>query len=275
MEILPCSSLPCCHVVNLKGKLVTKSSNSHKYELQTFRKGRVLYAKIDSGSGSFRYYNSGQSLLRNRNHQEGFGSSNAHQSIKHVDSKVLSRSYNGYVIGGEEDAGNLSETEKSGTKILIPGLPDESNGEFPAPIRSCSWEWKPKFNVHYEEAGCENVTSPPVVFLPGFGVGSFHYEKQLKDLGRDYRVWAIDFLGQGMSLPSENPTPLSREESASDSDRKGHAWGFGDETEPWATELVYSMDLWRDQVRYFIEQVHASLNSYLYGYSLSFSHINL
>ncbi|KAG2701524.1 hypothetical protein I3843_06G046100 [Carya illinoinensis] len=33
-----------------------------------------------------------------------------------------------------------------------------------------------------------------------FGVGSFHYEKQLKDLGLDFRVWAIDFLGQGKSL---------------------------------------------------------------------------
>lgn len=261
MEILPCSSSPCCHVANLKGKVVTKSSIKPKPKLQSLKNGSLVYARIDCGSGSFRVYNSGQSFVRNLNKQGGFGSSNAYSSSKDVDSKVLSGSYNGYVIGGEEDAGNLFETEKSGAKVLIPGLPGESNGESPAPIRSCFWEWKPKFNVHYEEAGCKNVTSPPVVFLPGFGVGSFHYEKQLKDLGRDYRVWAIDFLGQGMSLPSEDPTLLPKEEGASD-----HAWGFGDETEPWATELVYSMDLWQDQVRYFVEQVLASLNSYLYGY---------
>ncbi|XP_015881565.1 pheophytinase, chloroplastic-like [Ziziphus jujuba] len=264
MEILPCSSSPCCYV-NLKGKLVAKSSNTNKSKLQTFRKGRILFAKIECVNGSLRFHNLGQSFLRNPNHQGGFGSSNAHQSDKHVDSKVLSGSYNGYVIDGEEDARTLSETGKSGTKVLIPGLPDESSGESAAPIRSCFWQWKPKFNVHYEKTGCENVTSPPVLFLPGFGVGSFHYDKQLKDLGRDHRVWAIDFLGQGMSLPFEDPTPMSKEGVASD--KKDQAWGFGDETEPWASELVYSMDLWQDQVRYFIEQVIGE-PVYLVGNSL-------
>ncbi|KAH7510890.1 hypothetical protein FEM48_ZijujUnG0074200 [Ziziphus jujuba var. spinosa] len=264
MEILPCSSSPCCYV-NLKGKLVAKSSNTNKSKLQTFRKGRILFAKIECVNGSLRFHNLGQSFLRNPNHQGGFGSSNAHQSDKHVDSKVLSGSYNGYVIDGEEDARTLSETGKSGTKVLIPGLPDESSGESAAPIRSCFWQWKPKFNVHYEKTGCENVTSPPVLFLPGFGVGSFHYDKQLKDLGRDHSVWAIDFLGQGMSLPFEGPTPMSKEGVASD--KKDQARGFGDETEPWASELVYSMDLWQDQVRYFIEQVIGE-PVYLVGNSL-------
>ncbi|KAG6575713.1 Pheophytinase, chloroplastic, partial [Cucurbita argyrosperma subsp. sororia] len=125
--------------------------------------------------------------------------------------------------------------------------------EVRAQISSCFWEWKPKLSVHYEKAGTENVNSPPVLFLPGFGVGSFHYEKQLKDLGRDYRVWAIDFLGQGMSLPVEDPTSSSKE--GNESNEQDSSWGFGDETEPWASELVYSIDLWQDQVRYFIEQV--------------------
>jgi len=84
-------------------------------------------------------------------------------------------------------------------------------------------------------------------------LGSFHYEKQLKDLGRDYRVWAIDFLGQGMSMPVENPTLLSREGVTPEG--KDSIWGFGDEIEPWANELVFSMDLWRDQVRNFVEEV--------------------
>jgi pimeloyl-ACP methyl ester carboxylesterase len=84
-------------------------------------------------------------------------------------------------------------------------------------------------------------------------LGSFHYEKQLKDLGRDYRVWAIDFLGQGMSMPVENPTLLSREGVTLEG--KDSIWGFGDEIEPWANELVFSMDLWRDQVRNFVEEV--------------------
>ena len=48
-------------------------------------------------------------------------------------------------------------------------------------------------------------------------------------MGRDYRVWAIDLFGQGMSLPSEDPAPLSKE--GCPSDRKYLPWGFGDETE--------------------------------------------
>ena len=111
--------------------------------------------------------------------------------------------------------------------------------------------------MYYEKAGCENVDSPHVLFLPGFGVGSFHYEKQLRDLGRDTRVWALDFLGQGLSLPFEDPAPHYNKEGVT-SDGNASSWGFGDETEPWATKLVYSIDLWQDQVRYFIEEVSVS-----------------
>uniref|UniRef100_A0A2N9IXV9 AB hydrolase-1 domain-containing protein n=1 Tax=Fagus sylvatica TaxID=28930 RepID=A0A2N9IXV9_FAGSY len=252
MEILSYSGAPCSHVVNLRLELVVNSSNLHQSKL-TLRKHRFLCTKIDSRCGSLRLYNLDQSLLKKHNHQSSFRSLNTLGGFKNVDFKVLSGGYDGYVIDGKEDARDLSETGESETKVVIPGLPDESNGESGATVSSCFWEWKPKFNVHYEKSGCENVTSPPVLFLPGFGVGSFHYEKQLKDLGRDYRVWAIDFLGQGMSLPSEDPTPRSVEGDTLE--RKAYAWGFGDETEPWASELVYSIDLWQDQVRYFIEEL--------------------
>ncbi|GFZ00414.1 pheophytinase [Actinidia rufa] len=119
-----------------------------------------------------------------------------------------------------------------------------------------------KFNVHYEKLGSNNVNSPPVLFLPGFGVGSFHYEKQLKDLGRDYRLWAVDFLGQGMSLPSEDPT---QSKDAGNSEGENSVWGFGDETEPWANELVYSIDVWCDQVQYFIEESDLHVGEVLSG----------
>ncbi|GMH06570.1 hypothetical protein Nepgr_008410 [Nepenthes gracilis] len=67
------------------------------------------------------------------------------------------------------------------------------------------------------------------------------------------RVWAVDFFGQGMSLPMEDPAPLPMEEDLSKG--KAFAWGFGDKTEPWANELVYIVDRWKDQVLFFIEQV--------------------
>ncbi|XP_020575007.1 pheophytinase, chloroplastic-like [Phalaenopsis equestris] len=142
----------------------------------------------------------------------------------------------------------IDQTEK----IVIPTLPNDSNGNHGSQISSCYWEWKPKFSVHYEKSGTKNINAPAVLFLPGFGVGAFHYEKQLKDLGRDYRVWAVDFLGQGMSLPSEDPAPCTHN---TNSEEPLTRWGFGNESEPWASELVYSVDLWRDQVQHFVELV--------------------
>jgi hypothetical protein len=155
--------------------------------------------------------------------------------------------HNSLVADG--DFGTGSVTEKSGEirKLKIPGLPDGSGGNDGSQISSSFWDYRPKLSVHYETSGMENTHAPAVLFLPGFGVGSFHFEKQLRDLGCDYRVWALDFLGQGMSLPREDPAPSSVEE--------GRVWGFGEESQPWASELVYSVDLWRDQVQHFVEQV--------------------
>ncbi|KAF3567598.1 hypothetical protein DY000_02019275 [Brassica cretica] len=56
--------------------------------------------------------------------------------------------------------------------------PDQSNGEA-ARITPFQCEWKPNLTVHYEKSGCGNVETHAVLFLPGFGVGSFHYEKQI------------------------------------------------------------------------------------------------
>lgn len=231
MEVLSCSSVPSSNVLFFRTNYARKSLNPSCVNLSGLRKRKILYAGIKAGSRLS-------------------WSKHPHERSQ---PKILCRSssYGGYVIDGEDGGSiSISESGESTSKVQIPGLPD---GESTAPISSCFWEWKPKLSVHYKKAGSENVNSPPVLFLPGFGVGSFHYEKQLKDLGRDYRVWAIDFLGQGMSLPIEDPTSHSKQ--GNESDGKDKAWGFGDEAEPWASELVYSIDLWQDQVRYFIEQV--------------------
>ncbi|XP_059649144.1 pheophytinase, chloroplastic [Cornus florida] len=254
MEILSCHSATCCHVLNLRGKLVEKSLSVHQSrKFSAERKPRNLLFIIDSKWGSLRYSNRIHSCLKNVSDSQASRSFNALYGFQNIDSSVLSESYNPYVVNGDEGVRNVTEKEELITKALIPGLPDEPNGDSGAPISSSFWEWKPKLKVYYEQSGIENIDSPPVLFLPGFGVGSFHYEKQLKDLGRDYRVFALDFLGQGMSLPFEDPTPRSKNGDVSETDN--FVWGFGDETEPWANELVYSIDLWRDQVLHFIEEV--------------------
>lgn len=238
MEILSYGSASCCYVVNLKSKLSGRCFNSRQLGFPTAGNQGVHNSNI---------------ISRFNNMERGCRSLNNLKGSKENNSKVYSGGYDGFVVDGEGVVRDISGIEQPSTKVLIPGLPNELKRESGAMIRSCFWEWKPKLNVHYEKAGCENLESPQILFLPGFGVGSFHYEKQMKDLGRDFRVWSLDFLGQGMSLPFEDPTFQSKAVGASNG--KSSSWGFGDETEPWAEKLVYSMDLWQDQVRYFIEKV--------------------
>lgn len=101
---------------------------------------------------------------------------------------------------------------------------------------------------------------PPLLLLPGFGVGTFHFQHQLRELSRDRSVWAMDFMGQGQSWPSHDPAPLpvearkAGEESLSE-DINPWDWGFGPKAESWADGLVYSVDMWREQVVGFITNV--------------------
>lgn len=253
MEILSYNSANCSLVVRRNSS--EQNPSLRKSKLFNGKRCGILLGRIDLGSGFLRYRAISQFGSNNFMGKRNYSALHVEKGSRKATFEVLSGSYDSYVIG-EEDGKILAKDAESLSKVLIPGLPDEPNGDSGAPISSDFWEWKPKLNVHYEKAGMENVKSPAVLFLPGFGVGSFHYEKQLKDLGRDFRVWALDFLGQGRSLPNENPTPQI--EAETDAVQKDSVWGFGEETEPWAHELVYSMDLWRDQVQYFVEEVYIS-----------------
>ncbi|KAL8542207.1 hypothetical protein ACS0TY_003173 [Phlomoides rotata] len=223
-----------------------KNLSFHRSKLPLLGENRLFYFVIESGSASSRY--SHLDSLRSKNIDQHRASSRvcSVNNHEHVSSSVVSETYNAYILDGEEGVAHVSNSAQSIPKVTIPSLPEEDDA---ASISSRFREWKPKLTVHYETSGSENADSPPVLFLPGFGVGSYHYEKQMKDLGRDYRTWALDFLGQGMSLPFEDPTLQSQDKEETD------VWGFGDESKTWAKELVFSVDLWRDQVRYFIEEV--------------------
>ncbi|KAG0480436.1 hypothetical protein HPP92_011294 [Vanilla planifolia] len=193
-----------------------------------------------------------ESYERDGLHEKRMGLLNLLEGLRNQEDTVMKNAtYKHPLTDGDVGSRNIPGQVDQLKKILIASLPDVSNGGHVSPISSCYWEWKPKLSVYYEKSGMENIGAPAVLFLPGFGVGAFHYEKQLKDLGRDYRVWALDFLGQGMSLPSEDPAP-SKHIDCSEPDAK---WGFGSESKPWARDLVYSVDLWRDQVQDFIEQI--------------------
>ncbi|CAI5512965.1 unnamed protein product [Closterium sp. Naga37s-1] len=146
---------------------------------------------------------------------------------------------------GDESNGRIKTSGKSGGDGGGAGSWEEP--------RSRMWEWRENWMVHYEVAGDETDRSlPAVLLLPGFGVGSFHFQQQLRGLAagagagagaggaaggaagaesggestrvgggggggggqeggeaqQRYRVWAMDFFGQGKSWPAKDPAPF-------------------------------------------------------------------
>mmetsp|Transcript_7074 Transcript_7074/g.9474 ORF Transcript_7074/g.9474 Transcript_7074/m.9474 type:complete len:430 (+) Transcript_7074:81-1370(+) len=125
-------------------------------------------------------------------------------------------------LGGEQ----TSATTKA--EIAVPFI-DCCNGNF--------WAWKDQWNIHYVTAGTQG---PPVLLVPGFGVGTFHFDRNIPELAANsHRVWALDLLGQGKSWPQDG------------------------------TEdgLTYSVETWTDQLIDFIENIIGE-PTYLAGNSL-------
>ena len=86
-----------------------------------------------------------------------------------------------------------------------------------------------KHRCYYERKGDLRKAKVHVIFLHGFGVGTFHYRKQLNALGdEEVCAWSMDICGQGKSWP-----------------RSGED----------VRDFEYSMDSWRDQVEYFVREV--------------------
>lgn len=152
MEIISYSSSSCCYPVNQGRNLGGKSSDSQS-KVSNFRNPRLLSsAKLIYKSGNLGLYKPDRLFLRN---------------FRSLNSKVLAGNYEGYVIGAEDEARSISGgREGSATRVLIPGLPEES-GESPAEITGCFWEWKPKLRVHYDKAGCEKHELSGGVVSPG------------------------------------------------------------------------------------------------------------
>ena len=59
------------------------------------------------------------------------------------------------------------------------------------------WEQR-NARIHYVAKG---HAGPRVLLVHGFGVGEYHFGRNMDDLAKDHRVWAVDLLGQGASWP--------------------------------------------------------------------------
>lgn len=101
------------------------------------------------------------------------------------------------------------------------------------------WDWIGG-RVHYVTTG---TTGPVILMLPGFGVGTFHWEENMTELARDHRVFCMDKLGLGRSLPAPPPDASA-------------AAGTTVETDVATAALPpLGVDLWAVQVIAFIEAV--------------------
>ena len=77
--------------------------------------------------------------------------------------------------------------------------------------------------------------------LPGFGVGTFHFDDNVHELSNYCTTFSVDLLGQGKSWPESDILP--------------------------DMQWRYSVDNWRDQIIHFIEEVIGS-DVHLAGNSL-------
>ncbi|KAL7526974.1 hypothetical protein ACHAXR_001735, partial [Thalassiosira sp. AJA248-18] len=109
-----------------------------------------------------------------------------------------------------------------------------------------TWLFKNKYPIAYEVASArdvdEDVEVVPILLLNGFGVGSFHQHRLMRQLllehtnqqqQKQYIIYGIDYLGQGKSWPVDCDDGNSNDELG----------------------LGYSADTWLDQLKGFIEKV--------------------
>lgn len=106
------------------------------------------------------------------------------------------------------------------------------------------WPGKPGIQLHYAQAGSPQNRlggRTPIVLLPGFGVGTFHWYNQLRHLGAHAPTYAVDWLGQGESWPEDEAAEHG---------------------------LRYDAMLWCDQLELFINEVLNGQRVILCGNSL-------
>ena len=73
------------------------------------------------------------------------------------------------------------------------------------------------------------MASPKLLLLPGFGVGTFHYDDNVRELSKYCTTFSVDLLGQGKSWPESDILP--------------------------EMQWRYSVENWQDQIIHFIEEV--------------------
>jgi pimeloyl-ACP methyl ester carboxylesterase len=101
---------------------------------------------------------------------------------------------------------------------VVVAFTEQAVGSAESELVSQYWHWR-GWRVHYTQLG---KTGPNLLLIHGFGASTDHWRKNIIPLSAHYRVWAIDLLG------------------------------FGRSQKP---EIIYSGELWRDQLQEFCQDV--------------------
>lgn len=134
------------------------------------------------------------------------------------------------------------------------------------------WEWRNDLEVSYVQRGTQG---PPLLLVPGFGVGSFHYERSVATRAhprhRDRRTWHLKWSRipwcfsalMSKSVPcrfcvcvcarwSRNLERLSKTHRvwAVDLLGQGKSWPKVMPSED--QRLAFSVDTWREQLHAFV-----------------------
>ena len=133
--------------------------------------------------------------------------------------------------GGPTSARSPSRLRDAVVPIPQAGRSSDPSGPELA-LEERTWAFRGVHPVHYEVAYCpspgggggedgkseEEGEVVPLVLLSGFGVASFHYRRLMRELllrnhssgggsdgtrRREYRIYALDYLGQGRSWPPD------------------------------------------------------------------------
>lgn len=107
--------------------------------------------------------------------------------------------------------------------------PDDDDAALPPLSRSRFWRWHARASsVHYVVSGPSAAASPhpPLLLLPGFGLGAPHWTALARHLADTRAVYCLEWVGSGHSWPDDHTPPFA-----------------------------FSADLWVDQAAAFIEQV--------------------
>lgn len=139
------------------------------------------------------------------------------QSSRTPEAATTSSSSNSSTSSAAERSGEASTSGRFNPQV--------TTWDDDAPHESSYYDWKWGSKISYVRAG---RSGPPLLLCHGFGVGSYHFSRNISVLAQNHRVYAVDLLGQGQSWPSNPQCEVSG-------------------------PLRLSADTWTEQLHHFIQ----------------------